>query len=98
MATDPKSQLTIEPVHVRAEQPIIHVPTPAAPAPTPAAKPTPTAPPTAAHTVPPKPQSAPTKTPPVDTSNSVTTAIIATVVIILGLAGLAVLAYIKTQK
>lgn len=96
------TQQTIEPVHIRADQP----PTPAKPASTepivPAAdkqaKPAHAVPAAASPATAQKPASAKIKQPPKTSNNSVVVAIIATVVIVLGLAGLAVFAYIKTQK
>lgn len=92
MTDDIKPQPNLEPVHVRKDQPVA-----AAPAET--AKPASIAPPAAAQPSPQKPQPAKVvKKAPQPSSSGVTLAIVATVVIILGLAGLAVLAYVKTQK
>jgi hypothetical protein len=100
MPTELKTQSTNEPVHVQAGQP----PTSPKPvsvdsvtAPTPAAveKPEPAA---TSRPLPPKPQPGKVNKSPKKTSSGVGMAITATVIIVLGLAGLAVLAYVKTQK
>ena len=84
MTDDIKPPPASEPVHVRADQPVTRD---AARTPADADKPSP-----------PKPQPTKVKKPPKQSSSGVTSAIVATFVIILGLAGLAVLAYVKTQK
>ncbi len=88
-------QQTLEPVHVRADQ---HSPAPATshpvtPPPSEAGKTTPIALPAVLKT-----QQPAVKKSPEQSSNGVTAAIVATVIIVLGLAALAVLAYIKTKK
>jgi hypothetical protein len=98
MPSNEKSQQTLEPVHVRAGQPSLpdrHVSREPVDPPAVQEKP--------AHEVTPaaeqkKPSSQEVKQPPKSASNSVVAAIIATVIIVLGVSGLAVLAYIKTQK
>jgi hypothetical protein len=88
-----KPQQTLEPVHVRADQPPAQ---PAAAQPVPpspeGAKPAPLKAPVA------KPQRPNIKKAPKQSGNNVTAAIVATVIIVLGLAALAVLAYLKTRK
>jgi hypothetical protein len=84
MTDDIKPPPASEPVHIRADQPVTRA---AAKTPTDTDKPSP-----------PKAQPGKVKKPPKQSTSGVTSAIVATVVIILGLAGLAVLAYVKTQK
>jgi hypothetical protein len=88
-----KPQQTLEPVHVRADQPpaqpVAAQPVPASPA---GAKPAPTPAPVA------KSQRPNVKKAPKQSGNNITTAIFATVIIVFGLAALAVLAYLKTKK
>jgi hypothetical protein len=88
MTDDIKPRPHAEPVHVPTDQP--------PPTRTPAASATPAA--AAAKPTVVKTQPGKVEKPPRQSSNGVGLAIFATVVIILGLAGLAVLAYIKTQK
>ena len=93
-----KSQQTIEPVHVRAGQPSLLTDRPASSQPVDPGtaaqeKPAPAATPATQQ----KPPSREAKQAPQSSSN-VAAAIIATVIIVLGISALAVLAYIKTKK
>jgi hypothetical protein len=93
----PNTPQTLEPVHVRADQPTAPASSiPARPTPSLAEKPVPLPP--AAPVPQQKPQSVSVKKPQKQAGNGVALAIVATVIIILGLAALAVLAYIKTKK
>lgn len=87
MTDDIKPPPSAEPLHVPTEQPPTRPSTASA---APAA--------TAAKPAVLKAQPAKVEKPPRQSGNGVGAAIFATVVIILGLAGLAVLAYIKTKK
>jgi hypothetical protein len=104
MPTNTRPQQTLEPVHVRPTSVGATITATAAPTesvePVPAnqAKPVPTTPPAAIHATVQKSKPAKVKKPPKQSSGGVGGAIFATVVIVLGLAGLAVFAYIKTQK
>jgi hypothetical protein len=97
-----KTQQTLEPVHIRADQP----PDSERPASTESVAPAsseqnkraPEVPLTAVQAEAQKPAPPKVKQPPSGVSSNVVPAIVATVVIVLGIAGLAVLAYIKTQK
>jgi uncharacterized protein HemX len=104
MPTNTRPQQTLEPVHVRPASvggtiAATAAPTESvAPVPTEQAKPAAATPPAAVHATVQKSQPAKVKKPPKQSSGGVGGAIFATVVIVLGLAGLAVFAYIKTQK
>lgn len=99
MPSNEKSQQTLEPVHVRAGQPSLLTDRPTSSEPVDPAlaaqeKPQPVATPAAEQ----KPPSREVKQATQPASNSVVPAIIATVIIVLGISALAVLAYIKTKK
>lgn len=97
-----KTQQTLEPVHVRTDHPIIPggaaKPVEAVPTTPDSNKPTLPAQPVMAKTVEQNPQPKTKNQSSKSGSNNVTAAITATVFIVLGLAALAVFAYIKTQK
>ena len=99
MPSNVKSQQTLEPVHVRAGQPSLPdrrtSSEPVDPTPAVQEKPAHEATPVAEQK---KPAPREVKQPPKPASSGVVAAIIATVIIVLGVSGLAVLAYIKTQK
>jgi|GEM_PF-5235291 hypothetical protein len=94
MPTNTKVQQTLEPVHVRADQSTN--PAAAQPVAPSSAGPSKPAPPAAQPTVSKAQPSV--KKPPKQAGSNVTMAIISTVIIVLGLAALAVLAYVKTKK
>jgi biotin carboxyl carrier protein len=91
MTDDIKPPPASEPVHVPTGQPISHA---AAQTMTETKSPSPVT----SQKIPPKARPGKVNKPPKQSGNGVTSAIVGTVVIILALAGLAVLAYVKTQK
>lgn len=103
MPDNPPTHQTLEPVHMRANAPktspgAVGEATPVQSPPTDGASSPP--PPAVQPTKPaPKPtQAVINKKPPKQSGNNVALAIVATIIIVLGLAGLAVFAYMKAQK